>query len=171
MGIALKDLKAKTSAPERTHKVCLNGQLRAEHDLLREELDELTGSRAKMGPSERERELTEQLQALEARMEEDTVTFRFRGLSHWRLKEIMKSFPPEEGSKETWDVSAGATTLISESLVDPKLTKEETREWLEQGNAHLTDELFVAAWVTSNQETAVPKSARVSGRTGGSGSK
>lgn len=180
MGLSKKDLMAKTSSPEKVHKVCLNGALRSEHEQLSKELDELSGGQAKMGPSERERELAQQIQALEAKMEADTATFRFRGLSHWRLKEIQLRFPnndpltgdpQKDAARPAWDTSAGGPTLIAESLVDPKLTEDEVREWLEQGNSRLADELFMAAWIASHLETSVPKSERASALTGGTGSK
>lgn len=171
MGLSKKDLMAKTHSPEKVHKVCLNGSLLAEYEQLTGELEKLADDRVTMAPSDRERELAQQIQALEAQMEADTVTFRFRGLSHWRLKEIQKRFPPAEKSEEEWDTSEGAPTLIAEALVDPKLTEEEVREWLEQGNSRLTDELFTVAWIASHQGTSVPKSVRASALIGGSGSK
>lgn len=180
MGLTKQDLMAKTHSPEKEHKVCLNGALLAEYDKLTTEFEKLSDERVTMAPSDRERELAEQIVELEARMEEDSVTFRFRGLSHWRLKEIQKRFPNEEpltgdrdrdAQRSEWDTSAGAPTLIAESLVDPKLTEEEVREWLDHGNSRLTDELFTVAWIASHQGTSVPKSARASALIGASDSK
>jgi small-conductance mechanosensitive channel len=119
MGLSVKDLLEKTSPPERVKKICLNGSLRSERDALRDELDEITGqSTGKMGADPRAAELAERIAAIEAQMAEEAVAFRFRGVSRWRLKEIQQKFPTEEKYAE-WDVEAGATTLISECLVDP----------------------------------------------------
>jgi hypothetical protein len=161
VGLSIADLLGKTSSPERVRKICLNGKLRGEYDVLREELDGLSGVRATMGVDPRAQELAEQMQALEAEMAESTVTFRFRGLSHWRLKEIQRKFPSDD-PRLSWDTDAASPLLISECLIEPALTEAEVKTLLDQGNARLTDELFSVAWLACNQDNDVPKSARAS---------
>jgi hypothetical protein len=170
MSLSAKDLLAKTSPPERVKRICLNGNLRGERDALREELDELSQDTVpKMGGDPRALELAQRITAIEAEMASEAVTFRFRAVSRWRLKEIQKQFPTEEKYAE-WDVEAGATTLISECLVDPKLSVDELQAIFDRGNSRLPDELFSAAWLVCNQENDLPKSARASAMTRGTGS-
>ena len=169
MGLSVKDLLEKTSPPERVKKICLNGSLRSERDALRDELDEITGQSTGKMSDPRAAELAERITAIETQMAEEAVAFRFRGVSRWRLKEIQQKFPTEEKYAE-WDVEAGATTLISECLVEPKLTPDELQSIFDRGNSRLPDELFSVAWLVCNQENDLPKSARASAQTRGTGS-
>ena len=171
MGLSARDLIEKTSSPERVFDICLNGRLRADRDLLQSELDEENERNSgKMAVGARAAELTEQLAALDEQIAEATVAFRFRGLSHWRVKEIQRRFPTEEAGA-AWDVDAGAPTLISECLVDPKFSADEVRELLERGNQRLADEFITAALLVCQQGNEVPKSGRGSASTRRSGSK
>jgi len=169
VGLSVKDLLEKTSPPERVKKICLNGNLRSERDALRDELDEITGQSTGKMSDPRAAELAERITAIEAQMAEEAVAFRFRGVSRWRLKEIQQKFPTEEKYAE-WDVEAGATTLISECLVEPKLTPDELQSIFDRGNSRLPDELFSVAWLVCNQENDLPKSARASAQMRGTGS-
>jgi hypothetical protein len=171
VSLSARDLIAKTSSPERTFDICLNGQLRGEQLELEAELAEAKrASDGKMGANPRIVELQEQLDAMAPQVEDATISFRFKGISHWRLKEIQRRFPTEERG-QSWDVDAGAPSLIAECLIDPKLTAEEVRELLENGNQRLADEFIAAAMVVCQQGNEIPKSGRGFGRTGGSGSK
>ena len=171
MGLSAKELIAKVSAPERTFDICLDGRLRSERDAVEAELNRVQReSVGKMGDSPEAAELREQLDHLNAQMADATVAFRFRGLSHWRFKEIQRRFPTEERGM-VWDVDKGASTLIAECLVDPILTADEVQELLEAGNQRLADEFIGAAVLVCQQENSVPKSGRGSGGTGASGSR
>jgi hypothetical protein len=171
VGLSARDLIAKTSQPERVFDICLDGRLRAERDAVAAELARIEQEpSATMSGGSKVAELKAELEELDQQVAEATVPFRFRGINHWRLKEIHKRFPTEEPNL-TWDVDLGAPTLISECLVDPALTPEEVRELLEHGNERMADEFVGAAMIVCQQGNEVPKSARGSAKTGGSASK
>lgn len=168
MGISARDLIKRTSSPERVHHICLDGKARTQLDELQAELDQAKQECAdKLGSTPRVTELTERVAELEKAVDEATYPFRFRGISHWRRKEIEKAFPTDD-EEASWDVDAGAPTLISECLVDPKFTPEEMRELLDSGNQRLADEFINAALLVCVERNEVPKSGRGSASTRGS---
>jgi hypothetical protein len=169
--LTARDLIAKTSQPERVYDICLDAKAKSERDAVQLELDDAkqAGS-STMAGDPRIAELTARLEELDAQVAEGSVPFRFRGLSHWRFKEIQRRFPTEERGM-SWDVDAGGPTLVSECLVDPALTPEEVRELLEHGNQQLANEFISAAMIVCQQGNEVPKSARGSASSRGSASK
>lgn len=162
MSLSARDLIAKTSSPERTFDICLNGQVRSRQLELEAELKSVKGSSNSMSDP-RVKAIRAELDALASEVEEATVTFRFKGISHWRLKEIQRRFPTEEKGA-AWDVDTGGPTLVSECLADPKLTPDEVKELLEHGNQRLADEFISAAMVVCQQGNEIPKSGRGSAR-------
>lgn len=167
MGLSARELISKTSSAERVYHICLDGRLRSELDAAQADLvDAKQAGSATMAGDPRIAELTVQVEDLEKQMADATVAFRFRGISHWRFKEIQRRFPTEERNM-TWDVDAGSPTLISECLVDPQLTPDEVRELLDHGNQRLADEFVSAAMIVCQQGNEVPKSVRSSASTRG----
>jgi hypothetical protein len=166
VSLSARDLIAKTSSPERTFDICLNGALRSQQLELEAELEAAKGASDSLSDP-RVREIQAELDAIAPQIEEATVAFRFKGISHWRLKEIQRQFPTEERG-QAWDVDAGAPTLISACLMDPKLTTDEVRELLERGNHRLTDEFVTASMLVCQVGNEIPKSGRGSGRNRGS---
>jgi hypothetical protein len=166
VSLSARDLIAKTSSPERTFDICLNGQLRSQRLEIEAGLESAKESSTSLSDP-RIRDLQAQLDELDPQVEEATVAFRFKGISHWRLKEIQRQFPTEQKG-QAWDVDAGAPTLISECLMEPKLTADEVKELLERGNQRMADEFIAASMLVCQQGNEIPKSGRGSGRKGAS---
>ena len=165
MSLSARDLIAKTSSPERAFDICLNGTLRSRQLELEAELEAAKDASDSLS-SPRVKEIRAELDELAPQVEDATVAFRFKGISHWRLKEIQRRFPTEEKGA-AWDVDAGAPTLISECLADPKLTPDEVKELLENGNQRLTDEFVAASMIVCQQGNEIPKSGRGSAKSRG----
>lgn len=171
MGVSPRDLINKTKSPERVMRICLDGQVRTQLDEVQAALDEARkADTAKMAKSQEVVDLEAQLEELEQAVEEASHPFRFRGISHWRRREIERQFPSED-EDVVWDVDAGAPTLIAECLVDPKFTPDEVRELLEKGNERLADEFITAALLVCQRGNEIPKSGRGSATTRRSASK
>jgi hypothetical protein len=170
VGVALKDLKGRVKRPVRSVSICLDGELWARHDVLREQLDELRQQNpGKMGQASGAVEKAEELRAVEDAMREAQVTIEFRGISSFQLAEIQARFPAKDG-KQGWDIQEGAAALIAACAVEPT-TEAEAKAFLEEAHFAVTDKLVGAAWLATTGSSDVPFSARASELIRGSGSK
>jgi hypothetical protein len=173
----IEEILAKAKPRTEVISICLAGDLRAEHNRLVAELDRLDEQAVvaprKMGTSNGEaRGIAERIQALEAEMGKASQEFRFQGISEDALEGLRERFPPREGKRETWNVSAAGPALVAACAVEPPMTEaqaEMLRKSLAQGDWDL---LVEAAWTaTSSRDASVPFSARASALTRISGSK
>jgi hypothetical protein len=170
----IEDVLGAIKVPVRSVRICLDADLYAEHDelvVLQEELRR-EGGVAKMGQTSEAKAVAEQIRALEKRMHESEVTFKFRGLTKAGLKRLQGRFPPPEPNPKNWvwDVDEGAPALLALSAIEPTMTEADAKALLEvidEGRAGL---LVGAAWLASTGSTDVPFSARASELTSGTGS-
>ena len=173
MGVALKDLRGKVKRPVRAVSICLDGELWAEHDRLSAKLEQARQGPAKNtmtgGATVEQRQISEEILALEARMREAEVVIEVQGISMYRLKEIQRRFPNTDTRYE-WDPDEGAHALIAACAVEPT-TEDEARELLEEMHQAAARKLFNAAWEASTASDAVPFNVRASATTAASGSK
>jgi len=149
----IADILKRAKPPERFEDICLDGDLKAEHRQLEQELHE-----ANRGPVEdrdaRRRTLAEQIHELEGRMQAATVRFRLRGMSAFQRDEWLDANPAREGKSEAWN-PAGEPALVAACCVDPQMTVEDARE-LRASIGGDWDRLTKAAWEASTEGSSVP---------------
>jgi hypothetical protein len=150
--------------------ICLDGELWARHDVLREELDQLSQeSRGKMGDSAEAAAKAKELRAVEEAMKASEETVEFRGIPSYQLAEIQARFPAKD-NRQGWDINAGAAALVAACAVEPT-TEAEAEAFLKQAHMGITDKLVGTAWMATTGSSEVPFSARASVLIKGSGSK
>lgn len=171
----IEEILARAKPRVEVASICLAGDLRAEHTRLVKELDVLAekgGARKMMTSGGEARAVAERVQQLEADMAKAMQEFQFKGISESDLEALRDRFPPREGKRETWNVSAAGPALVAACAVEPSMTEaqaEMLRKSLAQGD---WDVLVEAAWqATSARDQSVPFSVRASALTAGGGSK
>lgn len=171
----IEEILARAKPRTEVVSICLAGDLRAEHNRLTAELDRLAeqsvGNKMASGNGEAHA-VAAQIQQLEADMGKAEQEFRFQGISEDALEALRERFPPREGKRETWNVSAAGPALVAACSAEPPMTEAQAellRKSLAQGD---WDTLVEAAWTaTASRDQSVPFSARASALTRSSGSK
>jgi hypothetical protein len=166
---SLEEIIAAASLREETVRVCVAGDLAAEHDRLAAQLGALDGGwePTRMGDVDPRRALAEAIRDLERRMAQHEHDFRFRALPHRRFRALRAEHTSDGG---TLDVDAFLPALIIACCVDPPIP--DLAAWnalddrLTQGQF---DVLSGAAWAVNTGAADVPKSARASALTADSG--
>jgi hypothetical protein len=157
--------------PETIVPVVLRGDLAAEHELLKRQLDEAKEHKSTSLAGAGTAELEDRLTAVAEQMRESIVEFRLRALPRTRrpgdhrpsFAELKAQHPPREKGGEMLreDMMAGFVNsetfpdpLVRHSIVDPPLTDE---DWdlldLSQGQF---DELVGAAWLLNQGKVDIP---------------
>lgn len=162
-----KELIKNARRRETTYRLCLRGDLLAEHEALESELARITGqggwtasSLADVSPVV---DLAQQIEALEAEMREQTVTLRFRALRRVEWEALVAEHPGREDKQEAFNVETFAAPLVRACLYDPELSASEFDEfWDEALNHEQRDEVFGAAWAANTEASNVPFSERAS---------
>lgn len=123
--------------PQRTHDVCLNGDLVAEYEMLEKQLEEAenkpTDSLAGNGTAE----LVERMDALQEQMRESIETFTLRALPHRKTPrdqrptwdELVQRHPPRRENGEVVEADKGVSfntdtfydDLIRQCTISPEM--------------------------------------------------
>lgn len=160
-----KELIAAARLPERTVDVCLRGDLVSEHQELEAELrqarneesgnDRLGGSRAG--------QIAKKVEAIEAEMQESTVSVRLRALPRKRWRALMDDHPPKKGDKGDEAVGVHLETFLHEAARECLIDDDLREAWddlpLTSGEY---DRLTTAAWDLNRRGVDVPKSSLAS---------
>lgn len=163
---SIEDVLGAIKVPVRSVSICLDGDLRAEHDDLTRELERL---RRKAGgkDSNEARQVAEQIKAVEARMQDSETVFKFRGLTKNGIRKLFERFPAPDPNPENlrWNVHEGASALLAESAIEPTMTVAQADKLADAVDDGVWTELVNAAWVASTGSTTVPFSVRASAMT------
>jgi hypothetical protein len=169
----VRDIIPKVRRPETTARICLRGDLNAEHEALERRLAELDAgggqwvpdSLSATRPDESDRlDLAEKVTAVEREMAEAEVEFRFRASrqSDWRALRDAHPGRPDRSERlfntDTFPVALVAAAAV-EPVIDSLADAESLFEVLSEGQR---DRLFTAAWKANNAESDVPKSTLAS---------
>ncbi len=151
---------------ETTYRLCLRGDLIAEHEALEAELARLTSqggwTASSLSDVSPVVELAAKIEALQAELREQTVTLRFRALRRVDWEALVAAHPGKT-EDEKFDVESFAAPLVAACLVDPELSPAEFDDlWDDALNHEQRDEVFGAAWAANTEATAVPFSERAS---------
>jgi hypothetical protein len=170
---SIEEVLAKIKVPVRSVPICMDADLQAEHDELTNQLDVLNReTNGKMNGRTEAREIADRLRELEKLMHDSEVTFKFRGLTRGAIRKLQEKFPPPDPNPNrwTWNVDAGAATLLSQSAIQPTMTLEDAEQLLATLDEGRAGVLVNAAWTASTGSTQVPFSVRASALIDGTGS-
>lgn len=157
---SIKDKLKAARRAERIVPICLRGDLAAEFDKVKRDLDQLPQEDASLAAGGRRRELREQLEEIRAEMLESTVDFRIQAIPRTRWTELAIQHParPDVITDKSIGVNEDEfiPALLREGLVSPVLDDE---DW-EALDAALTRAQFLelgnAAWEVNQQRVSVP---------------
>lgn len=130
------EIIANARRPERDVVVSLRGDLVTEIEALERELADLQQERTSdlrlsTAPDQRDRDIAEQIVALEKEAEGSKLTFRIRALPRAEWRAAKAQCPPNETDKaEGWllDMDDVAELVLVESVVRPELEPDDLRE-------------------------------------------
>lgn len=172
----MKDVEAlirSAQLPQDSVPVCMRADLVAEHERLERELDKAKRQpRDSLAAGGTERQLAEQIQALEAEMEESTVEFKLRAMPRPTWKEFVAAHPPRKddtGKVDERDAYIGVNSdtffpaIVRRCTIAPELSDE---LWTLLLDEKLTDRQFDQlankAWALNRSEVDVPFSRAAS---------
>lgn len=157
----IKDKLKAARRPEKVVQVCLRGDLQADFDQTKRELDGLAETPGDaLNAGTQRRELQDRLRAIRDEMADASVDFRLRAVSRPRWSELVAKFPPRDGNARDKMMGVNedelAAAIIREGIVDPELDDE---DWAALEDA-LTEsqylELGNAAWELNKAPVSVP---------------
>jgi hypothetical protein len=168
MSRSIKDKIKAAKLPEKVVKLCLRGDLLAEHAKLTAEMVSArsVGEDSLAGPAGVDETIVERLEALRAEMEDDIIEVRLRAMSGRRWDELMKMHPARAGNEYDarlgYDARGFYEAAIRECTFDPKL---DPGDWLallgdEDNDGLLTDgqwdQLVEAVFELNKQAISIP---------------
>jgi len=152
---SLADIRAKFVAREKSVTLVMDGGLLAEHEQLTSSLEKaLQKARNSLADDGGVRALGEQIQAVEARLADATVTFKVRGIGRNQFRRLLADNPGKDGSG--WDKEEFPVELIAACSLDPVMTREEViglGDILSDGQ---WEELFDAAFAACREVDGIP---------------
>ena len=125
----INQLIADSRLPEKTMRLCLRGDLVADHEqLVRETAKAKPAADSLAGPAATDTDT--RLEQLREQMRDATITIRMRALPRRRWQQLMDSHPAAAADNEQqptygYDPEAFFAAVIPESIVEPQLTAEQ----------------------------------------------
>lgn len=153
MSVSIDDVISAAKPVERVVKLCVAGELVAEYEKLKDELDNLGRVRTLSGG--RDAELRARLVELEGEMKARTFEFRFRALSAKAWSDLMAKHPDKGGKRlfnlETFPVAAIAACCVEPAGMDDP---DKVAALMDKLSSAQQNDLLDGAWEAN---TAAPK--------------
>lgn len=157
-----EDILAAAKLPEHTVRVCLRGDLAAEHERLENELDALREwAPSALAEADPRRPLAEAITALEAEMAESTETFTFRALGQRKYRALVDAHPDPKGDGQ-WNAETFPQALIAACAIEPEMDVVDVERLFDVLNAGQVETLFMGAYMVNEGPTRVPFSKAAS---------
>lgn len=165
----IEDAFAEAKLPERTVLVCLRLDLVARMEQLDRELvaAKRRGDDDSLASGSRQRELSEQLEALTAEMNDKSVRFTLRALGRRPYRKLRDKHPPREDNDADRIAGFNQDTfheaLLRASVVDPDLDDAQWRRFLDEMITQGQYEtLYLTAMSLNHRDVDVPFSPTAS---------
>lgn len=150
----INDVIASAKLREHSIKLCLRGDLAAEHEeavaaleaLLRDGLSDSLAAPAV--------EAAKRVRDLEDQMRESSTVFRFRALGDREYRSLKAAHPGSDG--QAFNVTTYPAALIAASSADPVMTVPDVERLFEVLSEGQRDELFGAAFIVNEGKAGVP---------------
>jgi len=153
-------LLAEARRPERTIEVCLRGDLRAEWELLDEQLREAEKKpRTSLG-EEGPVELAQQVEALQEQMKSSIVTLRLRAMPRREWTSLVAEHPPRPDAAEDKGNIVNMATFFDvaapRTIVEPELTDGQFEQLADAISNGQWTQLANAVWAVNAGSVDVP---------------
>ena len=157
----IDDIIGSARLPEQTVKLCLRGDLVAEHAALDAELKALgEWSPTSLAEADPRAGIAAQVRDLEAQIAASETPFTFRALGRRKYRELVDAHPGEPGTRFNADTFPRA--LIAACCTEPALTPTDVDRLFDVLNEGAVEVLFMAAYTVNEGLTRVPFSATAS---------
>lgn len=158
----LEEILAGAKLPETSVRLCLNGELTAELEQAEREL--AAASRViptSLSGATGVQDATARVEAARAAVQEQSVTFRLRGITSRRWSDLVAENPPRDGNAGDRALGYNSDTLfenlVSACLVDPQVSSpQELEALIDALSAGQWDVLVEAAIAVSRRKVDVP---------------
>jgi hypothetical protein len=158
----IEDILAATKLPEHTVRLCLRGDLAAEHERLEAELAALRDwEPSSLADEDPRRAAAEAIQAVEASMAESETVFVFRALGRRKYRALMDAHPDPKG-EGMFSADTFPQALIAASCVEPEMDVVDAERLFDVLNAGQVETLFMGAYIVNEGPTQVPFSKAAS---------
>lgn len=158
---SIDDILEVAKLPQHTIRLCLRGDLIAEHQALEARLKEHGEFvQSHLAEADPRREVAEQILAIEDEMHAAEVPFTFKALGRRKYRELLESHPGEPGQK--FDPHTFPRALIAACAVEPVMTPADVDRLFDALNEAAVEALFTAAWTINEGVTRVPFSKAAS---------
>lgn len=150
-------------------RICLDGSLLGEIDLLEDRLSELAGwEPVSLSDPDPRTELRAKLQELkdQARADQNQQEFRFQALGDKAWSDLLAAHPAREDNEEDagrWDSTTFPAALVAAASVDPVMQVEDVERLWAVLNGHSRNLLFTTAYSANVRSVDVPFSPGSSG--------
>lgn len=160
---SLADIRERFIAREKSVVLVMDGGLLAEHERLTEMLEAaLATARTSLADDRGAPAIAAQIQGIEDRIAEQSITVRLRGIGRNRFRQLMRAHPPEEGDKGAFNLETFPVALVAACSLDPVLTVDEAEELSDLITDGQWDRVFDAAWSACVEADGVPFNALAS---------
>lgn len=149
---------------ENTIRICLRGDLVAEHQALEAELRSMADQpQSHLAAADPRAPIAEAILDLEAEMRAAERPFVFRALGQTKYRELLDQHPGEPTQK--FNPATFPRALISACCIDPVMTPVDVDRLCDKLNEGTVEALFMAAYTVNEGVTRVPFSERASALT------
>ena len=165
----IKDRLASAKLAEKTVRVCLRGDLAAEHETLEEQIKaaleserNTEGTTRRVGQKPESVRLAERQEKVRAQMADEMLTLTVRALPRHRWQEIAANHPPREDHDGDRALGVNLQPFAAEvmplCIVDPELDDEDWARLNDVLSSGDYDRIFDAVWTVNRSGVDLPKS-------------
>lgn len=150
--------------PERSVSVCLRGDLIADIQELERELEAMVKAEAtdkRMSSKSGQKAKADEIQAKQAEMAEESISFRLRALTATRWRELARKYPPpkDDTAKLGVDLIPFMGEAIPLSVVSPDdMDDEDWETFTDNVPSSELSKLMSAVWELNTEGVDIPKS-------------
>lgn len=164
-GLDITQVLGQIRLPERTFRLCLRPDLRAEWERAERAHREagLKNPDSLSGVSPEARKAAREAERLRAEMEQHTISIRLRALPHRQFSDLIARHPPrKEKGEQGFNTDTFGVALLAACAVDPAMTEEQAGQLVDSITQGQWDDLASTLWDLNKGSVDVPFSPSVS---------
>lgn len=161
MSTSIDDILEVAKLPQQTIRLCLRGDLVADHQALEAELKAMGDfTQSHLGEADPRTPVAQQIKAVEQAMRDAETSFTFKALGRRKYRELLVANAGDPGQK--FNPETFPRALIAACAVDPVMTPTDVDRLFDVLNEGAVEALFMAAYTINEGLTRVPFSATAS---------